>query len=251
MGIKIGGGILAILALFLISKTVTEVISWGNNSVYPAKTISISAEGETFAIADIATFTFAVNEEGATSDEAQKKATEKINKAVEYLKNNGIEEKDIKTENYSIYPKYDSPYECYMDNCAPTTPRIVGYTVYQNNKVKVRNTENVGKILSELTKFQINDISGITFTIDDTDALYDLARKDAVEKAEKKAESLAKELGVKLGDVVSFGEDTYTPEMDTYGMGGGEMGRSMKVAPNLSKGENRYTTRVYVTYELE
>ncbi|MEN9921190.1 MAG: hypothetical protein RLZZ517_168 [Candidatus Parcubacteria bacterium] len=255
IGFKVGVVVFGLLALFLISKTVGEVISWSKDEIYPTKTITITSEGEALAIADIASFSFTVDEEGATSDEAQKKSTDKINKAIEYLKSNAVEEKDIKTENYSIYPKYESVNPCFVGDCPPPSePKIIGYNVSQTIRVKVRDTQNTGKFLSELTKYQINNISGISFTIDDTDALYDLARKDAVEKAQVKATALAKDLNVKLGDVISFSEDNsqYYPN-DAYGMGGAEMGVSMKtaVAPTIPKGENKYTTRVYVTYELK
>ena len=251
--IKVALGAGAMLALFLVSKTIGEIISWTQGEVYPAKTVTVVGEGEALAIADIASFTFSVNEEGATSDEAQKKASEKIDKALQYFKDNGVDEKDIKTENYSIYPKYESVAPCYAFDCPRAEPKIVGYTVSQTIRVKVRETDNTGKFLSELTKFEINNVSGISFTIDDTDKLYDLARKDAIAKAEEKAASLAGELGVKIGKVISFSEDNsqYYPN-DMYGMGGAEMGVAMKSStPQVPKGENSYTTRVYVTYELK
>lgn len=248
---KIGIGALGLLSLFLVAKTITEIISWSKDEVYPTKTITMMSEGEALAVADIASFSFGVDEEGVTSDEAQKKATDKINKALEYFKVNGVEEKDIKTENYSIYPRYENIAPCYSFNCPPVNQKIIGYTVSQSIKVKVRDTENTGKFLTELTKFGINTVSGISFTIDDTDALYDLARKDAVIKVEAKAQALAKELGVKLGDIVSFSEDnSQMYQGEAYGMGGDMMNAKASI-PEIPKGENTYTTRIYVTYELK
>lgn len=249
---KIGGGVLALLILFLATKTITEIISWSQNELYPTKTITISAEGESLAVADIASFTFSVSEEGTTSGEAQKKSTDKINKAIEYLKSNQIDEKDIKTENYSIYPKYSNVVPCYTFNCPPVEQKIIGYIVSQSVRVKIRNTEDPGKYLSELTNFEINNISGITFTIDDEDALYDQARKDAINKTKIKAEILAKELDVRLGDVISFNEENPRLYSNGYGAGGAEMMTFAKSdSPDIPRGENTYTTRVYVTYELK
>lgn len=250
--VKIGGGVLALLILFLTTKTITEIISWSQDEVYPSKTITLSAQGEALAVADIASFSFTVSEEGATSGEAQKKATDKINKAVEYLKANQIDEKDIKTENYSIYPRYERVAPCYAFDCPPAEQKIVGYTVSQTVQIKIRNTEDPGKFLSELTKFGINNISGISFTIDDEDSLYDQARKDAIGKVEAKAETLAKDLGVKLGDIISFNEDSSNLYSDSYGMGGAEvMNLSKSASPEIPRGENTYTRTVYITYELK
>ena len=89
LAVKTAIGVLGLLVLFLATKTITEVISWSKDTIYPTKTITMVAEGEALAVADIASFSFSVNEEGVTSDEAQKKATDKINKALGYLKSNG------------------------------------------------------------------------------------------------------------------------------------------------------------------
>jgi uncharacterized protein YggE len=211
------------------------------------------AEGEAIATADIASFSISVIEDGATSEEAQNKASTKIDQAVEYLKDNGVEEKDIKTEYYNINPRYESPAPCYGVNCPPYTQKIVGYEVSQGVRVKVRDTDKAPGFLDEMTKLGINNVSGLAFTIDDEDVLYDAARKDAVDKAEAKGEQLAKDLGVRLGKVVSFSEDNggmYPTEMGY----GGDMMKS-SVAPqagvSLPRGENTYTSRVYITYELK
>lgn len=253
LAVKVAIGVLGFLMLFLATKTIGEIVSWSKDEIYPTKTITISAEGEALAVADIASFSFSVNEEGVTSEESQKKATEKINKALEYFKSNGVEDKDVKTEDYSIYPKYDNVAPCYAFDCPPAEQKIIGYTVSQSIRVKIRDTDNTGKFLSELTKFGINNVSGITFTIDDEEVIYAAAREDAVKKAKTKAEVLAKELGVKLGDVISFNEDS-GPQYNggAYEMGG-DMGAMMKgaAAPSVPKGENKYTSHVYVTYELK
>lgn len=251
ISLKVGIAVLGLLAVFLLSKTITEIVSWNENSgVYPSRTITVNAEGEAIATSDIASFTFTVNEDADTSEEAQKNTEEKVNSALEYLKDNGVEDKDIKTEYYNINPKYEYSAPCYAFDCPPPTNRIVGYTVSQSVRVKVRDTDNAGKFLSELTKFEINNVSGLSFTIDDEDALYDMARKDAIEKAEEKAKVLTKNLGVKLGDVISFSEDSGN-NYDNYGYRS-EAAMSVKSdSVSLPQGENSYTTRVYITYELK
>lgn len=243
---------LGLLAVFLLSKTVTEIMSWSNDETYPTKTITVNARGEAVAVADIASFSFSVNEEGTTSEEAQKKATDKINKALDYLKQNGVEDKDIKTQNYSINPKYNNGIPCYTYPCTPTEPKIIGYTVSQSVGVRVREVDNTGKFLTDLTQFEINNISGISFTIDDEDVLRNQAQKNAIDKAQSKAEILAKDLGVKLGDVISFNDDGQTPMPYAGDYGRPEMmSAKADVAPQIPQGENKYTSNVYITYELK
>ena len=251
MTAKVTIAAVGLLAIFLFSKIISEMVSWRNVDEYPSRTITVTSEGEAVAIADIASFSFSVNEEGTTSDEAQQKATEKMNQALEYLKANAIEDRDIKTEQYSIYPKYEV-IRCTAFDCPPASQNIIGYTVSQSVRVKVRDSQQAGKILSELTQFGISNVSGLSFTIDDEDALYNKARKDAVEKAQQKARTLARDLGVRLGDVVSFGEDTAIPYYGKEMMVMSEAaGGAARPAVSLPQGENTYTARVYVTYEIK
>jgi len=251
-GIKLMGAVFALLILFLATKTVTEIISWDKNEVYPSKTITVSAEGEALATADIATFTFTVSESSDTSETAQNQAEEKTSKALDYLKDNGVEDKDIKTQSYNVFPKYENIAPCYAFDCPPVTNQIIGYEVSQTIQVKVRDIDNAGKILSEITNLEINNVSGLSFVIDDEDVLYDEARKDAIEKAQAKAEVLAQDLDVRLGDIISFNED-FQGGQQPYG---GDLYRSEAVSVkaqdvSLPRGENTYTSKVYVTYELK
>lgn len=251
IGVKASIAAIVLLAVFLLSKTITEIASWDdNNEMYPSRTITVNAQGEAIATSDIASFSFSVNEVANTSEEAQNKAEEKVSKALEYLAQNGVEDTDIKTEYYTINPRYELIAPCYAFDCPPPSNEIVGYEVSQGVKVKVRDTDNAGKFLSELTKFEINNVSGLSFTIDDEDVLYDMARKDAIENAQNKAEALAKNLGVQLGDIISFSEDNHTRYANDYGYGGMEMAVKSQ-AVSLPEGENSYTTNVYITYELE
>lgn len=242
--------VFVVLGLFLTTKVVTEIVSWSKDTEYPTRTFSVSAEAEVLAVADIASFSFGVNEEGETSEEAQAIATEKINKAIEYLKSAGVDEKDIKTESYSIYPKYSMVAPCRAFDCPPATSQIVGYQVSQNVRVKVRDIDNTGKFLTELAGFGITNVSGISFTIDDEEVLYDEARTEAIKKAQVKAEDLARELGIKVGKMVSFNEESpRSPSYYQEGYGGDMMKSS--ISPEIPVGENTYTTRVHITYEMK
>jgi uncharacterized protein YggE len=242
----------ALLSVFLLVKVVGEVVSWDQTEVYPSKTITVNGEGEVLAVPDIATFSFIVTEEADTTESAQNLATEKINKATDFLKSNGVEEKDIKTEYYNTYPKYDYSRVCTAFDCPSSTPKIIGYEVSQTIRVKVRQSDEAGRFVTELGKIGISNISGLDFVIDDDGALYDEARGKAIDDAKTKAQELAKQLGVKLKGVISFGEDS--PNLygydRAYGLGGAEA-MSAKAVPDLPAGENSYTSRVWVTYEIK
>jgi uncharacterized protein len=97
----------ALLSVYLLVISIKEMKSIGRSDIPAQNVISISGKGEVFAVPDIALFTFGVTVEGKDVAAAQVKATEKMNAAIKYLKDNGIADKDIKTVNYSINPVYD------------------------------------------------------------------------------------------------------------------------------------------------
>jgi len=242
---------IATVALFLSVFLIVSTLAVEGQYDYPNQ-ITVSASGEVVAIPDIATFNFSVNETSESVDSAQNAAAEKINSAISYLKENGVDEKDIKTTSYNAYPKYEWIQElCLEGRCPGGKQELVGYQVSQTISVKVRETDKAGELLSGIGAFEISNISGLSFTIDDREALEDQARDAAIANAKVKAKNLAKSLGVDLEDITSFGE-----EENYYGGYGGEFAESAvygasKSIAEIPTGENTITKTVWITYELE
>lgn len=251
--------VVILLALFLLVQVVAgfkglRYIGAGGSA---SNVISVSGYGESFAIPDIATFDFSVVSEKPTVAAAQADATAKINTITKALKVAGVEEKDIKTSNYSVYPQYD-----YISNvcisgqpCRPGEQKLRGYEVRQTTTVKVRDTAKAGDLLTDVGDKGATEVSGLNFTFDDPDAVQKEARDEAIADATEKAEELADALGVRLVRVVSFNEngDGGYPPMPYYSKAmaleaandSGERG-----GPEISVGENKVTSNVSITYEI-
>lgn len=249
--------VLVVLGLYLASLTVAEVQGWRyvGAGLPPTNTITVSGFGEVFAVPDLATFSFTVLERAATVAAAQKTATEKINEAIDYLKDQGIEEKDIKTISYNAYPQYEWEQVVCADiryPCPAGKQVITGYEVSQSVSVKVRDTEKAGDLLTGVGDTGISNISGIDFTLDDDDAIKAEARAKAIADAKEKAEVLADTLGVRLVRITAFYESD--GGIIYYGRGGAldAVAESVKgaPAPQLPPGENQFTSNVNVTYEI-
>lgn len=240
-----------LLSLFLVAKTIATVDKMDDNDQFQ-KTITVSAEGEYVSVPDIGTFNFTVSETAESVEAAQNVATDKINKALDYLKKNGIEEKDLKTTSYNVNPRYEYQTQelCLTGNCRGQNV-LVGYTVSQTVSVKIRDTKKAGDLLSGIGQFGISNVSGLQFVTEDEDYITDQSRKDAIKKAQAKAKDLAKNLGVSLGDVVGFSEDGgyYPVQYDkAYSL---ESASDVAVAPQIPTGENTTNVTVYITYEID
>lgn len=244
---------LVVLSLFFAVKFLSELRAYGRAGSAEVNTITISGHGEVKAVPDIANVYFTIRQEGKTVKEAQEKVAVIEKKVLDYLRTNQVADKDIRAESASFNPKYEYQTQTSMPDIYP--PRsgksvLVGYEAYESLTVKVRNPDDAGKIIEGLGMLGVTELSGPNFTIDEEETLSREARKLAIEEAKEKAKVLAKDLGVRLGRVVSFSENGYYP-MPIYGR------EEMMVldagapkAAELPKGENTITSDVTITYEI-
>jgi len=244
--------LIIVVSLFTIAKLVNEVRSsdYAGRGSQPVNVISVEGKGEVLATANIATLTVNISKDGATAKEAQTLLNESITKTLTYLKDQKIEDKDIKSEYGGLNPKY-SYEKCYTYVC-PTNSKIVGYTATQSITIKIRDVDSANTVRTGLAEIGITDIAGPTFSIDKEDDYKDQARASAITEARVKAEILAKELGVKLGKVVNFSENNggSYPMYEAKAMMSSSIASDV-AAPTLPKGENKITSKVTITYEIK
>jgi len=247
--------VVAMLFLFLGAATINQLSKADTSNIDSRNTITVSGIGDAVAVPDIATFSFSITKEAKTSSEAQKLTTDISNKILEAVKKSGVEDKDIKTINYSLYPKYDYPQvvcpAIYPSNCPSGREVLRGYEISQSFEIKIRNLEKVGEIVSGATGAGATNINGPTFGVDKEDDVIAKARNQAIDNAKAKAKSIAKGLGVRLVRIVAFNENENSynvPMMNkaTFGIGGAEG----SMAPQLPAGENKYSRTVQITYEI-
>lgn len=252
--IKAGGLFLIIVSVYFVIRIASEFKNYGANK--ETSMITLSGHGEVQAVPDIASVYFTISKDAKTVKEAQDMVA-KIEKSVlDVLKKNGVAEKDIKTDNASFYPKYEYKYDtklvpCNEYGCPPQNGKniIVGYTASESITVKVRNTDDAGKIMQGLGETGVSNLNGPNFMIDDEDALKAEARKKAIDDAKEKAKVLAKDLGVRLVRVTNFSENGGYAYPVMYGKD--MMNASAESAPaSLPKGENTISSDVSITYEI-
>jgi len=202
-------------------------------------TISVKGEGKIYTKPDVALINLSVVSEGKKVKDTQNQNTQKVNKTIEFLKDFGIKEKDIKTANYNLYPRY---------NYEEKTPRIIGYRLTQALEIKIRDLNKIGEILEKTVSIGVNQVSSLHFQVDKDKELKEDARNLAIEDAKKKAKKLASQLGIKLIKISGYNETSSTPPIYrnlelAKGMGGGEV-------PQIQVGESEILVNVVLTYEI-
>ncbi len=240
------------LALFLALQSVSVLKSW-NAPVDPTKaaSITVTGTGKVSAKPDVASFSFTVDEQAAVSKDAQTKASDLNNKAIAYLKSQGIEDKDIKTQGYNSNPRYEYRNQaCLPGQPCPSNQVLTGYEVTQSVEVKVRKTDQAGAILAGLTSVGIKNIGSLSLTLDNPDAVTASARQKAIDDAKAKADVLASQLGVRLVRITDFQEDNNNPIMYGARNMAPQMASDAASVPQIQTGENDYTSNVTITYEI-
>ncbi len=250
-----------VLGAFLIMQTVNAIKqnAYIGSGVTPTNIISVTGDGEAYAVPDIATFSFGANASGKTVADAQKQVDTIVNAALTKVKADGVAEADIQTSDYSANPKYEynqvvCPAVASVGsapiNCPPSRQTLVGYEVNETITVKVRKVDTAGSILSDIGNTGVTNVSGLSFTVDNPDAVQAQARTKAIASAKNKANELAKELGVRIVRIVSFSENGGGQPYPVFMKTDMAMQSAGNTAVPIAPGQNKVTSNVTITYEI-
>jgi uncharacterized protein YggE len=205
------------------------------------RTLSVTGSSQAFLTPDVAYVSIGVHTENANASEAISSNNAGSQQVIDAIKGQGVEAKDIRTSNFSIYPQQQ-----YDEKGKVTgTLYVVDNTVY----VTLRDMTTIGQVLDASTKAGANSVYGIQFDVLDKTAPLAEARQAAVENAHTQAESLAQAAGAKLGSVQSISfYNSYPTTVMVDGKGGGASMSSTSVP--VSAGQVSIQVDVNLTYEI-
>jgi uncharacterized protein len=177
--------------------------------------LSLSAEGRSNRVPDLAIFSAGVVTHGVTASEALGANSRQMDRVVAALKRSGIAERDIQTSAISLSPRWNNPEaeaqriarETRQPYVLPTEPpRIIGYEARNSVQVRVRQLGVMGKTIDTLVAAGANEVNGPSFTLDDQKAAMDEARTEAVAVGRERAELYAKAAGMRVVRLLSMSE---------------------------------------------
>lgn len=238
-----GAVIIFFILLFVFAKW-GPAINFSTTTQSKGEPMIVTGEGKSTAIPDIAKISAGIQSSGQSLTQAQNDVNSKSQSLVTALKKLGIDEKDIKTTSYNIYPQQD-----YQAN----PPTINGYQVSINYEITVRKIDQVNGVLTTVTGAGANLVGGVNFDLSDTakQKAMDAARMDAVSQAKANAESLAKASGVTLGRIINVSENQNSVPRPIFmsdksaGLGGAPV-----AAPNVQPGTTEIDLTVSLSYEI-
>lgn len=197
-------------------------IEWGKIRWQEPETITVVGQAKSIQKNQVASFSAGVDSVLNDKEKAVSEVNTKVAELIEIVKKFGIDEKDIKTQNLSIYQQEESYYQ---DGAQRT--RKGQWRVNNTIEIKLRQVDKASELTSLLTSSGATNVYGPNFSFEDTSGaekdLFELAMKDAKEKAE----ILAKASGRKIGKIVNVVEGSNNSSLSFYeaktmdAMGGG------------------------------
>lgn len=238
-------------SIFLAVKTIQTIatIDTIGEPVPYEHQISIEGTGKASMVPNIAMVDVGLTTKGKNVADVQRENSEKTNNLMKLIAEKGIKSDDMKTTNYNLSQWVEW-------NNTTMVNEEKGWIITQNLQLKIRDLEKVSEILDIAGQNGSTSINGPTFVVDDMTKLKAEARQLAIADAKAKAKKLADDLGMDIGEIVSYYEYTENNPMPMYGgvsmmkdgMGSGGM---MESAPSIAAGTNEVIINVNLGYILE
>ena len=232
---------IALLALVISACGPTTI-----NQEAPAavRTLSVTGSGQAVLSPDIAYIYVGVHTEKPSASEAVTENNDQTQKMIQALRDFGIDAKDIRTTNFSIWP---------MDKYDPSTGLPSGqktYAVDNTVYVTVRDLDKLGDLLDTVVSAGANTVNSVQFDVADKTEALKQARADAVKDAEEQAKSLASAAGMTLGEIqtIGFFDNPIYPVFDGKGGGGNA---AVEAAVPIQPGQLTFNVTVNIAYAIK
>jgi uncharacterized protein len=167
----------------------------------PEARIVVGGEGSVSVAPDFAQLRGGVTTRGKTATEATDSNAKLMAAVIAALRSAGIEQKDIRTSQFSVQPIYALPQ-------SGVEQKVIGFGASNQVTVTVRQIGRVGEMFDRLVAAGATDVGNIAFLHSDPSKVLDQAREAAVADARRKAELYAHAAGLTLGAVAWIAEDT-------------------------------------------
>src|SRR6266516_2252192 len=160
----------------------------------PAGRVIVIGEGGVSVTPDCAQIGSGVTTRAKTVKEATDANSKSMAAITKALLESGVAQRDIQTSRFSVQPVY-APQE------PRTEPKLAGYSVSNQVRVKIRQIDKVGEVLDHLVTAGVTDIGNVEYLVSEPSKALDQAREAAIAEARHKAEVYAHASVIQLGRV--------------------------------------------------
>jgi len=243
IGLTLGIGAAVLLLAVLVGMVgllyVRPAVAQTSMGVPGMRQITVIGHGEVTGQPDTATVQIGVETDAPTAKDALAQNSAQDQAIQAKLKELGVDEKDIQTSNFTIYPTYSNEGR-----------QVTGYHVSNNVTVKIRNLSQAGSLLDQVVQAGANSIYGVTFSVEDSKALLSQARQQAMQDAKARATQLATGGGAAVGDVLVITENIGAALPIAVPIARAEAAQGAPSVP-VQPGELRFSVDVQATFGMQ
>jgi len=200
----------ALAALTMLFATATALTATSLAAHEPARReipqITISAQGEVQVTPDRARISLGVDTEGKTAQEASQANAALQTKVLAALRAAGVPAASIRTSGYNVAP---------IQEYIPETRkwRIDGYRVNNMVIVMIEPVAKAGEIIDIALSAGANRVANLSFEIKDATKAREQAMTQAVERAKREADIVARAAGGSIASLIEISVNSYeTPQ---------------------------------------
>lgn len=244
-----GKMILAIVGILALAGVVTVSLLRDRIVSPQYRSVTVIGQGRVNYNPDIAILNLGVQiDKAASAEDALNQLNAKMTAIVNAVKAMGVNEADIQTQNYSLYPQYD-----YIDDVST----VAGYNANQQVVVKVlaydKDPDRLSRVIGAASKAGVNQVNSLTFDASNMNDLKQEAKLQAISDAKARGQVLADAAGVKLDKITSWYENYMSPSpmyMD-YGAKGGMGVANEAFSAAVPSGSREVVIEMNVTYNIK
>ncbi len=216
------------------------VVELGEN-IQNQNKLTVTGTGTIKIMPDVAYVTIGVVTNDTDAAKAQQSNRETMNKIFEALKKEGLTEDDMRTTNYSTYPRYN--YD---------TNKVTSYEVTNMVELTITDIDNVGKYIDIAAENGANTAYPVNFSLLDQSSPYNQALELAMTTASGKAQAIISASGNEIIDTLSIQENSYGyTAYDKYEATADMAMDDAASAPTpITAGELEISATVTVVYEI-
>lgn len=230
-------GLILLVGAFILP---WQLIKWGQIGIMPGETITVTGQAQTQQRNQIAQFSAGVSIVDDDKQKAVNEVNQRIETIIQKVKDFGVEEADIKTQNISVYQDEENYYKEGTEKSRPGQWRVSNTIT-----ITLRDIDKASALTDLLTESGANNIYGPNFSVDDTTEAEKVVLDEAIKNAQEKAEIMAKSSKRRLGKILSVteGSQQYRLPNETFaGLGGADAA--------IEPGSQTISKTVTVTFEL-
>ena len=196
----------ALAALTMLFATATALTATSLAAQEPARReipqITISAQGEVQVTPDRARISLGVDTEGKTAKEASQANAALQTKVSAALRAAGVPAASIRTSGYNVAP---------IQEYIPETRkwRIDGYRVNNMVIVMIEPVAKAGEIIDIALSAGANRVANLSFEIKDATKAREQAMTQAVERAKREADIVARAAGGSIASLIEISVNSY------------------------------------------